>query len=253
MAANEKTVAETLQELYSLQLIDSSIDEIKILKGELPIEVSDLEDEVTGLETRINRLKANVDDMEGSISSHHANIKEAEALALKYEKQMDNVKNNREYDALSKELELQKLEVQLSNKKIKEIEAQLEVKKATLADADTKFAGKQAELEKKKEELDKIITKTEKEETKLQKKSNSQKKKIEPRLLKSYERIRSRYKNGLAVVTVSRQSCGGCFNKIPPQVQLELGRRKKLIACEHCGRVLVDENIMNPEVEEAAS
>lgn len=254
MAANEKTVEQTLQELYVLQTIDSSIDDIKILKGELPMEVSDLADEVTGLETRINRLQATLSDMDQSISSHNANIKEAESLALKYEKQMDNVKNNREYDALSKELELQKLEVQLSNKKIKEIESQLEIKKETHAEAVSKFDVKKAELEKKKEELDKIIEKTEKEESKLLKKSTSQKKKIEDQLLKSYERIRSRYKNGLAVVSVARNSCGGCFNKIPPQVQLELGRRKKLIACEHCGRVLVDENIMTPlATEEAAS
>jgi len=241
------TVAETLKELYSLQLIDSSIDEIQILKGELPMEVSDLEDEVAGLETRIGRLGDGITELKDKVSAHHANIKEAEALSLKYEKQMDNVKNNREYDALSKELELQKLEVQLSNKKIRETEALLEGKEATFGESQTKLDAKKAELDTKKEELGKIIEKTEKEEAKLERKSKSQKKKIADRLMKSYERIRKRYKNGLAVVTVARNSCGGCFNKIPPQVQLEIGRRTKIIACEHCGRVLVDDAIMEKE------
>jgi len=252
MAANDMTVAETLKELYSLQLIDSSIDQIQILKGELPMEVSDLEDEVAGLETRIGRLADGIKELNDTISGHHANIKEAEALALKYEKQMDNVKNNREYDALSKELELQKLEGQLSNKKIKETEALLEVKNATFAESQEKLDAKKAQLETKREELGKIIEKTEKEEAKLEKKSKSQKKKINERLLKSYDRIRSRYKNGLAVVTISRNSCGGCFNKIPPQVQLEIGRRMKILACEHCGRVLVDDAIMEKPVVEKA-
>lgn len=247
MAVKDMTVAETLKQLYSLQLIDSSIDEIQILKGELPMEVSDLEDEVAGLETRIRRLEEGTKDLKDTISAHHANIKEAEALALKYEKQMDNVKNNREYDALSKELELQKLEVQLSNKKIKETEGLLEIKEGTLTDSLGNLDTKKAELETKRDELEKIIEKTEKEEVKLEKKSKSQKKKIEDRLIKSYDRIRSRYKNGLAVVTVARNSCGGCFNKIPPQVQLEIARRTKIIACEHCGRVLVDDAIMEKE------
>jgi len=207
MAANDMTVAETLKQLYSLQLIDSSIDQIQILKGELPMEVSDLEDEVAGLETRIGRLEDGIKELNDTVSGHHANIKEAEALALKYEKQMDNVKNNREYDALSKELELQKLEVQLSNKKIKETEALLEVKNVTFTDSQGKLDAKKAELETKR---------------------------------------------GLAVVTISRNSCGGCFNKIPPQVQLEIGRRNKIIACEHCGRVLVDDAIMEKKVEEKA-
>ena len=252
MAVKDMTIAETLKELYTLQLIDSSIDQIQILKGELPIEVSDLEDEVAGLETRIKRLEDGVNELKETISGHHANIKEAEALAIKYEAQMDNVKNNREYDALSKELELQKLEGQLSNKKIRETEAILEVKNATFEESKGKLDAKKAELETKKEELGKIIEKTEKEETKLEKKSKSQKKKITERLLKSYDRIRSRYKNGLAVVTISRHSCGGCFNKIPPQVQLEIGRRNKILACEHCGRVLVDDAIMEKPVVEKA-
>ena len=250
MATKELTVAETLQGLYQLQLIDSSIDDIQILKGELPMEVSDLEDEVTGLETRIGKLEEGIKELEGTISGHHANIKEAEALALKYEKQMDNVKNNREYDALSKELELQKLEVQLSQKKIKETETLLETKKATLEEAGGKLDGKKSELTTKQEELGQIIEKTDKEESKLTRKSTSQRKKIDGRLLASYDRIRGRYKNGLAVVTVARNACGGCFNNIPPQMQLEITRRKKIIACEHCGRVLVDDNILNHGKEE---
>ena len=252
MATKEMTVAETLKSLYQLQLVDSSIDEIQILKGELPMEVSDLEDEVIGLETRIGRLEDGIGELNDTISGHRANIKEAEALSLKYEKQMDNVKNNREYDALSKELELQKLEVQLSQKKIKETEALLESKNATLDEAKAKLDEKKAELVTKKEELDQIIEKTDKEESKLSRKSTSQRKKIADLLLKSYDRIRTRYKNGLAVVTVERNSCGGCFNSIPPQMQLEIGRRKKILACEHCGRVLVDDNILHYDKEDKA-
>ncbi len=245
MANNkELTVADKLKAIYELQLIDSKIDEIQILKGELPIEVSDLEDEIAGLETRIARLSSNVEDMEKEISRHDTNIKESTALIERYEKQMDNVKNNREYDALSKELELQRLEIQLSEKKGRESGVQLQNKKETLAAAEERIADKKKALEVKKEELEKIIAKTEKEEEKLKRKSEKQKKSVEDRLLKAYVKVRSAYRNGLSVVTISRSSCGGCFNKIPPQLQLEIAQRKKIVACEHCGRVLVDENIM---------
>lgn len=242
MATNkEQTVAEKLQNIYDLQVIDSQISEIEILKGELPMEVKDLEDEITGLETRVGRLESNINDLEGEVSRHGANIKEAEALIERYEKQMDNVKNNREYDALSKELELQKLEIQLSEKKTREINGQISGKQETLVAAKERLDGKKADLETKKVELEKIIEKTIKDEEKLVKKRDKAQKKVETRLLKAYNRIRTSYRNGLAVVTVERNSCGGCFNKIPPQVQLEIAMRKKIIVCEHCGRVLIDD------------
>ncbi len=248
MVNTELTVAEKLKLLYDLQLIDSEIDEIAILKGELPMEVRDLEDEIVGLETRVQRLENNVEDIEKEVSRHHGNIKEAEALIERYEKQMDNVKNNREYDALQKELELQRLEIQLSEKKIRETTGIKANKQETLNAATERLNNKKADLEVKKVELEKIIEKTESDEQKLIKKSEKARKKVEARLLKAYDRVRTSYRNGLAVVTVSRNSCGGCFNKIPPQVQLEIGMRKKVIACEHCGRVLVDDNIMDVEI-----
>ena len=244
MVNTELSVAEKLKQLYDLQLIDSEIDEISVLKGELPMEVRDLEDEIVGLETRVGRLENNVADIEHEVSRHTANIKEAEALIERYEKQMDNVKNNREYDALQKELELQRLEIQLSEKKTRETSSIKAGKLETLNAAKERLEGKKGDLKIKQVELEKIIEKTESDEQKLIKKSEKARKKIEPRLLKAYDRVRKNYRNGLAVVPVSRDSCGGCFNKIPPQVQLEIGLRKKILACEHCGRVLVDDNIM---------
>ena len=254
--AKELPVGEKLKRLYELQLIDSEIDQIQVLKGELPMEVSDLEDEIAGLQTRIERLKQNIDDLAGEVSRHNANIQEADALILRYKSQMDNVKNNREYDALSKEIEMQELEKQLSSKKIREFQAQQETKQETLNAAEERLGTKSSELETKKVELKEIIAKTEKEEEKLNKKSDKAKKDIEDRLLKAYEKIRSNYRNGLAVVTVERDACGGCFNSIPPQVQLEIGLHKKVLVCEHCGRILVDENVLHfgeEKAEEAAS
>lgn len=240
----ELTIAEKLKQLYQLQLIDSEIDEISVLKGELPMEVRDLEDEIVGLETRVGRLEGGVADIDSEISRHNGNIKEAEALIERYEKQMDNVKNNREYDALQKELELQRLEIQLSEKKIREANAIRSGKEETLIAAKERLEAKKADFEVKKVELEKIIEKTEAAEQKLIRKSEKAKKKIDTRLLTSYERVRTSYRNGLAVVTVSRSSCGGCFNKIPPQVQLEIGMHKKVIACEHCGRILVNDTLL---------
>lgn len=242
--AKEYTIPEKLKLLYELQLIDTEIDQIKILKGELPMEVLDLEDEITGLGTRISRMQRNVSDLEGDIARHFTNIQEAEALIERYTKQMDNVKNNREYDALTKELELQKLEIQLSEKKIREAKAQMPAKEETLKATQERYDHKKEDLEVKKVELEKIILKTEKDEEKLKKKSTKKRKQVEERLLESYDRVRSRYRNGLSVVHVARNSCGGCFNKIPPQLHLELGLRKKIIACEHCGRILVDDDIL---------
>ena len=252
MATQELSISEKLKQLYQLQLVDSEIDEIAILKGELPMEVSDLEDEIAGLETRVNKLSANIEDLEFDISKHTSNLKEAEALIERYEKQMDNVKNDREYKALQKELEIQRLEIQLSEKKSREIRGVTDNKQETLKATQERLDQKKKDLEIKKVELEKIIEKTEKETTKLEKKSEKAKKKIDERLLKAYTKVRTAYRNGLGVVTVERDACGGCFNKIPPQVQLEIAMHKKIIACEHCGRVLVDSNIMNPEPAEPA-
>lgn len=240
----ELTVAEKLRQLYELQLIDSQIDEIEILKGELPIEVSDLEDDIAGLVTRINRLSGTVQDLQGEIARHQANMEEAATLIERYQHQMDNVKNNREFEALSKEIELQKLEIQLSEKKIRQIKVDLENKQGTLDATEERKERQEKALVTKKVELGQIIEKTEKEEEKLRKKSERARKNIEERLIRAYDKVRKTYRNGLSVVTVERDSCGGCFNKIPPQMQLEISMRKKIIACEHCGRILVDDYIL---------
>jgi len=239
----EISVAEKLAKLYKLQKIDSKIDEIQILKGELPIEVSDLEDEIVGLETRNKRLANTIEDIEKEIAAHNSNIKESEALIARYDKQLDIVKNNREFDALTKELELQKLEIQLSEKKIRDSSTSFDVKKETFDISSEKLDEKNKNLESKKIELDKIIEKTNKEELKFQKQSVRARKGIEDRIMKAYDKIRKSYKNGLSVVKVERDSCGGCFNRIPPQMQIEIGLRMKIIACEHCGRILVDDEI----------
>ena len=243
MAKASGGVSERLRQLYTLQTNDSKIDEIQILKGELPIEVSDLEDEIVGLQTRINKLTEKVAEIDGEISNHNANIKESQILMERYEKQLDEVKNNREFEALTKEIEMQKLEIQLSEKKIGAVNGLKETKALTLQEAQERFDQKQENLDSKKVELEKIIEKTDAEEKKLRKASEKVRQDVEARLLRSYDRIRARYRNGLAVVDVQRDSCGGCFNRIPPQVQIEIGTYKNIMACEHCGRVLVDEVI----------
>lgn len=243
MAKQTKTIEERLKALYDLQTIDSKIDEIKILKGALPIEVSDLEDEIEGLETRINKLNKQLEEIEDNISKHKENIKTSETLIERYNKQLDDVKNNREYEALTKEIELQSLEIQLSEKRIREATAQKESKAEVLASTQERKDAKAKDLVQKKEELEKIIEKTDKEEKTLNGKSDKARKNIEERMLKYYDKTRNAYRNGLAVVTYRRGSCGGCFNRIPPQLQIEIGNRKEIITCEHCGRVLVDHEI----------
>lgn len=237
------TVENKLRQLFALQEIDSELDQIGILKGELPIEVSDLEDEIAGLETRQNKLQDAVGEVEHEIAKHQANITEAQTLEERYKKQLDEVKNNREFDALSKEIELQGLEVQLSEKKIREAQAQISGKQEILQEVTDRINGRKNDLEIKKVELEKIIAKTERQERKLMKASKAAQKGIEERLIKAYTKIRERYRNGMAVVSVKRDSCGGCYNKIPPQMQLEIGMRRKVMVCEHCGRVLVDSEI----------
>ncbi len=241
MAKTVQGVEERLRKLYSLQLIDSQIDEIQILKGELPIEVGDLEDEIAGLETRVAKLMERVSDSERDISNHNHNIKQSEMLIERYNKQLDEVKNNREFEALTKEIELQKLEIQLSQKKMGEVTVQKDAKLATLNEASERLSAKKDNLSQKKVELSKILEKTDVEEEKLRASSDKARQEISDVLIKSYDKIRGRYRNGLAVVTVERDACGGCFNRIPPQVQIEIGLYKNVMACEHCGRVLVDE------------
>ena len=224
----QEPIVDRLKRLYQIQIIDSKVDEIAVLKGALPMEVSDLEDEITGLQKRLERLNENIEDIKHELNAHEVNISNSNALIERYEKQLDEVKNNREYDALTKEIELQKLEIQLSEKKIRETNEKLEVKQGVFDNSNEKLEAKNKELEIKKVELAEIIEKTEKEEAKLVKKSDTSKKKVEERLLKAYNKVRTRYRNGLAVVTVDRDSCGGCFNKVPPQVQIEIKALKPL-------------------------
>jgi uncharacterized protein len=247
MANKELTIPEQLAQLYHLQKNDSKLDEIKVMKGELPMEVSDFEDDLVGLNTRKNRLLDSINEIDEDIKNHNNNIKESESLIVKYEKQLDKVKNNREFDALNKEIELQRLEIQLSEKRIKEANVSKAAKGESLKNIEDKIAVRQKELKVKKDELESIIEKTEKEEDKLIKDSTKQRKEIEPRLLKAYDKIRSSYRNGLAVAVVARESCGGCFNKIPPQKQIEIGMMKHIVACEHCGRILVDDTFILQE------
>jgi hypothetical protein len=211
------------------------------------MEVADLEDEVAGLDTRIKKLKTALKESELEISKMQSSAKDADVNIKKYQKQLEEVKNNREYEALQKEIELAKLDIQLAEKRVRESKGQLDGKKETLTVAEARYEAKHKELEAKKIELQGIIEKTEREETKLRTQSDKARQGIETRLINAYDKTRRTYRNGLAVVTVERNSCGGCFNSVPPQIQLEVGLHKKIIACEHCGRILVDQSIVNPE------
>ena len=239
------TVAEKLVELYRLQHIDSQVDKIRTLRGELPLEVQDLEDEVAGLETRLNKLQDELADMENQVSDKNNLIKDAKAQIKKYEGQQAKVRNNREYDSLTKEVEFQNLEIQLAEKRIKEAKAQIDAKKVVVEESKARHDDRKKDLELKRKELDDIVAETEKEEKELAKKSETAAKHIEERLLSAYNRIRGNARNGLAVVPVERGSCGGCFNSIPPQRQLDISSHKKIIVCEHCGRILVDEYVVD--------
>lgn len=237
------SIEEKLIGVLTLQKIDTNLDKLDIQKGELPMEVSDLEDVVQGLETRVSNIELEIKKVEEYIESRKEAKKSAEELIKKYEKQQDNVKNSREYEAITKEIELQHLEMKLCDKHIKDAQADLDKKSEYLTQSTRSLAAKQEILEQKRSELTEIIAETEKEEAILKKQSEEAKEDVEPRLLTAYERIRRNFKNGLAVVSVSRDSCGGCFNMIPPQKQSEIAQRKKIIVCEHCGRVLVDNEL----------
>lgn len=236
----EMTVAEKLQALYELQQVDTSIDKIKILRGELPLEVQDLEDEIEGLQTRVSKYDEDISDLEKSINAKKQEISNAQELIKKYEEQQNNVRNNREYDSLSKEIEFQTLEIELSEKRIREFTAQIEGKKEVIGDSTEILEGRKQDLENKKKELEDIIAETQKEEEVMEKKSAELEEIIEERLISAYKKIRGNARNGLAVVPVERDACGGCFNKIPPQRQLDIASKKKIIVCEYCGRILVD-------------
>ncbi|WP_353182297.1 C4-type zinc ribbon domain-containing protein [Parapedobacter lycopersici] len=244
----EQTIEQKLKALWLLQRIHTKIDRIRQVRGELPIEVSDLEDEIAGLETRIEKVRNELDELEDSIVNRRNMIKESEAAIRKYESQLNEVKNNREYDAITKEIEIQGLDIQVSEKKIKEFEFEIRNKTEVYENTQETLETAKKDLDIKRSELDTITSETQKEEDELISKGDGAEKDIEDRLLRVYRRLRGTYKNGLAVVSIDRDSCSGCHNKIPPQMQLEIRQRKKIIVCEHCGRVLVDEGLVQ-EVE----
>ncbi len=239
----EVSVEDKLKSLYELQQIDSQIDEIKKLRGELPLEVEDLEDEVAGLQTRIAKYDEDLKENMANIAAKKNEIEEHKTLIEKYTKQQNNVRNNREFNALSKEIEFKELEIELAEKHIKEFSASESLKKSTLKEAKAKLKEKSGLLKEKKSELKAVIAETQKEEKDLQKQSETLLAELDERLGIAYKRIRTNARNGLSVVIVNRDACGGCFNKIPPQRQLDIRARKKIIVCEHCGRILVDKYI----------
>ncbi|OIQ21885.1 C4-type zinc ribbon domain-containing protein [Lacinutrix sp. MedPE-SW] len=239
--SKEVTVEERLRSLYDLQLIDSRIDEIRNVRGELPLEVSDLEDEVAGLNIRLEKLSDSLALIDSQISDKKNLIEEAKTLIKKYSEQQKNVRNNREFNSLTKEVEYQELEIELAEKHIREFKAQIEQKNEVIAKTKELTKEREKHLKHKKGELDAILSETAKEEEALLKKSEDYKKKIEERLVKAYNRIRANVKNGLAVVPIERGASGGSYFTIPPQVQMEIGSRKKIITDEHSGRILVDE------------
>lgn len=239
----EVSVEQKLIALYSLQQSDSQIDKIRIIRGELPLEVQDLEDEIEGLETRIAKFNDEIEVLNSAVTDKDTAIKNSNALIKRYEEQLLNVRNNREYDALSKEVEFQKLEIELSEKRVKEAKYKIDLLQAEVDQAQAKLDERKQDLEAKKGELDGIVEETKKDEIELQKRSEENEKFIEERLLTAYKRIRTNALNGLAVVQIERDACGGCFNKIPPQHQLDIKLHKKIIVCEYCGRILVDSDI----------
>jgi predicted nucleic acid-binding Zn-ribbon protein len=239
----EQTVEQKLKALYELQTIHTKIDKIRQIRGELPMEVADLEDDVAGLETRIQKIKNELDDLEDDIVTRKNLIKDAQANIKKYETQLTEVKNNREYDAISKEIEIQGLDIQVSEKKIREFGFEIASKTQVYEKALADLEARKSDLDAKKDELDTITGETEKDELALTAQADSAIKTIDERLLIAYNRLRKNAKNGLAVVTIQRDSCSGCFNQIPPQRQSDIRQRKKVIVCEHCGRILIDEQM----------
>ena len=242
-------VEERLKTLYQLQTTLSGIDEKRALRGELPLEVQDLEDEIEGLTTRIDKINADIAEFEQAVVMKKGEIENAKVSVERYKEQLNDVKNNREYDTLSKEIEFQSLEIELCNKKIKEANARIEDKKVELAQNEEVIEDRRQALDQKKSELDEIMEETRAEEEKLKAKVKELEAKIEPRLLTSFKRIRKNARNGLGIVYVQRDACGGCFNKIPPQRQLDIKMHKKVIVCEYCGRILIDPELAGVKID----
>ena len=242
-AEKEITVEEKLKALYELQKAVSKIDEIKILRGELPLEVQDLEDEIIGLNTRMENFESEIAEIVATIASRKIEIEESKIKIAKYKEQPDNVRNNREYDNLSKEIEFQSLEIELSEKRIREFTAGLETKQVDQKTTAEQLTERKLDLDLKKGELNEIVSETKQEEERLREHAKEIESLIEPRLVTAFKRIRKNARNGLAVVYVQRDACGGCFNKIPAQRQLDIRLRKKIIVCEYCGRILVDQEL----------
>ena len=245
----DASVEDRLRALYDLQLIDSRVDEIRNLRGELPLEVQDLEDEVEGLNTRLEKLSSSLDLIDDQIKGKKNLIEEAKALIKKYSEQQKNVRNNREYNSLTKEVEFQELEIQLAEKHIKEFKVQIEQKKEVISETKNKLKDRQTHLKHKRSELNEILAETQKEEDALLKKSEDFQNKLDDRLVNAYLRIRNNVKNGLAVVAIERGASGGSFFTIPPQIQVEIASRKKVITDEHSGRILVDAELAQEENE----
>ena len=249
----ELTVEERLRSLHHLQAIMSEVDKLKTLRGELPLEVQDLEDEIEGLNIREDKIRREIDDFSRAISQKRAEIAEAEASVERYNRQLDEVKNNREYDTLSKEIEFQTLEIELCNKKIKEALVKIDECERELGVTGQQIYDRERDLHQKRNELDEIMLETKEEEEKLRDRARDLETKIEPRLLSSFKRIRKNARNGLGIVYVQRDACGGCFNKIPPQRQLDVKMHKKVIVCEYCGRIIVDPEVAGVKNDKSAA
>jgi len=247
------SVEERLKTLYQLQTTLSEIDEKRALRGELPLEVEDLEDEIAGLTTRIEKIQNDIDEYQRAVSQKKGEIETAKSSVERYKSQLNDVKNNREYDTLSKEIEFQSLEIELCNKKIKEANFKIEEKKAELEQTQAVIDDRHQALDMKKAELDEIMEETRAEEEKLKAKVKELEVKIEPRLLTSFKRIRKNARNGLGIVYVQRDACGGCFNKIPPQRQLDIKMHKKIIVCEYCGRIMIDPELAGVKLDKPAT
>ena len=241
------SVEQKLKALYQLQLMLSEIDKIKTLRGELPLEVQDLEDEVAGLNTRIDKIRREMAELRQAIATKRNEIEDAKALMNKYKEQQDNVRNNREYDMLSKEIEFQSLEIELCEKRIREFTSAEKSKNEDCVHSEELLEDRQKDLELKKAELEEIVSETKQEEENLREKAKNLELTIEPRLLQAFKRIRKNSRNGLGIVYVQRDACGGCFNKIPPQRQLDIRMRKKVIVCEYCGRIMIDPELAGIE------
>ena len=247
--AKEMSVEQKLQALYELQTTLTAIDEKRALRGELPLEVQDLEDEIAGLDTRIEKIDTEIKEFQSAITMKKGEVQEAQANLERYNNQLNEVRNNREYDSLSKQIDYERLEVELCNKKIKEATDQVAYRTNDLEIAKTEREERQKDLDEKKSELEDILAETREEETMLKERAKDLEVKIEPRLLSSFKRIRKSARNGLGIVYVQRDACGGCFNKIPPQRQLDIKMNKKIIVCEYCGRILIDPELAGVKVE----